>query len=96
MALGVCRAMKKNRLDMTKIPVVGVDATAAGCQSILDGEMQFTVYQSAKGQAEKAIELLAALTSSGDASGIEGLTEDGLTVLVPFEPVTADNVKNYM
>ena len=96
MALGVCRAMKKNRLDMTKIPVVGVDATAGGCQSILDGEMQFTVYQSAKGQAEKAIELLAALTSSGDAKGIEGLTDNGLTVLVPFEPVTADNVKNYM
>ncbi len=96
MALGVCRAMKQHGYDLSKIPVVGVDATAAGCESILAGEMQFTVYQSAKGQGEKAIELLNAIVNKGSANGIEGLTDNGLMVLVPFEPVDATNVKDYM
>lgn len=95
MALGVCRAMKENGYDLTKIPVVGVDATAAGLQSIIDGDMQFTVYQSASGQAQKAIEVVKALITSGTSEGIEGRSEDGLYVWVPFEKVDASNAKDY-
>ena len=96
MALGVVEAMKKAGYDLNKIPVVGVDATAGGCQSIVDGEMQFTVYQSAKGQGEKAIQLAAALATKGTADGIEGLSEDGFYIWVPFEKVDPSNVKDYM
>lgn len=96
MAIGACKALKAAGYDLTKVPVVGVDATEAGCQSILDGDMQFTVYQSATGQAAKAIEAVKELVNSGTADGIEGLSDDGLYIWVPFEKVDANNVKDYM
>ena len=96
MAVGVVQAMKEVGLDPGKIPVVGVDATTEGCQSIIDGGMQFTVYQSATGQGAAAIQTAIALATKGTAKGIEGLTEDGYYVWVPYEPVDASNVKDYM
>ncbi|SDB25485.1 inositol transport system substrate-binding protein [Pseudobutyrivibrio sp. YE44] len=95
MAIGACKALKAAGYDLTKVPVVGVDATAAGLQSILDGDMQFTVYQSAKGQGEKAVQVAKALVTKGSTEGIEGLSEDGLYVWVPFEKVDASNAKQY-
>lgn len=96
MALGACKALKAAGYDLSKVPVVGVDATAAGCQSILDGDMQFTVYQSAAGQASKAIEAVKGLVNNGSIDGIEGASEDELYIWVPFEKVDASNVKDYM
>lgn len=96
MALGAVEALKEAGYDLDKYPVVGVDATVAGCESIAKGEMQFTVYQSADGQAQKAIQLTKALASGGTADGIEGLSEDGFYIWVPFERVDASNVKDYM
>lgn len=96
MALGVVEAMKAAGYDLNKIPVVGVDATAAGCESIAKGEMQFTVFQSAKGQAHMAVQVVEQVVKNGQVEGLEGLTEDGLYVWVPFEPVTSSNVKDYM
>ena len=95
MALGIVAGMKKHKFDLKKIPVVGVDATAAGCQSIADGDMQFTAYQSAAGQGEMSVKTAIALATKGSAKGLEGLNEDGTIVWVPFEPVTAANVKDY-
>ncbi len=96
MAIGACQALKAAGYDLDKIPVVGVDATVAGCQSIVDGDMQFTVYQSAKGQAEMAITVAKDLVKKGAVSDVEGLTDDGMYVWVPFERVDASNVKDYM
>ncbi len=96
MALGVCNVMRERGIDMSKIPVVGVDATVDGCQSILDGEMQFTVYQSATGQGKATIEAVLALVNSGTAANVEGMAADGTHVWVPFEKVDSTNVKNYM
>lgn len=96
MALGAVEALKEAGYDLDKYPVVGVDATVGGCESIANGEMQFTVYQSADGQAEKAIQLTKALASGGTADGIEGKSDDGLYIWVPFERVDASNVSNYM
>ncbi len=95
MATGIVKAMQKHGFDTQEIPVVGVDATAAGCQSIIDGGMQFTAYQSAAGQGEMGIKTAVALATKGSAKGLEGLTDDGTIVWVPFEPVTASNVKDY-
>ena len=95
MALGVCEAMKKHGFDLSKIPVVGVDATEAGCQSIANGDMQFTAYQSAKGQGEMSIKTAIAICKKGTAKDVEGITEDGTTVWVPFEPVDSSNVSSY-
>lgn len=95
MAVGVVRAMQEKGFDTAKIPVVGVDATDAGCQSIREGGMQFTVYQSAVGQGAAAIETSIALVKSGSASGIEGVSKDGLYVWVPYVPVDSKNVDSF-
>ena len=75
--------------------MVGVDATAAGCQSIVDGGMQFTAYQSAAGQGEMGIKTAIALATKGTAKDIGGLNDDGTIVWVPFEPVNSSNVTEY-
>ncbi|MDD6381201.1 MAG: substrate-binding domain-containing protein [Lachnospiraceae bacterium] len=96
MALGAVQALKDNGLDPSKIPVTGCDATPDGCKSIASGGMQYTVFQNAAGQARKAIEIAVALGKGGTAKGISGVTDNLLYGWVPFEPVDASNVKDYM
>ena len=95
MAVGVVRAMQETGYDTAKIPVVGVDATDAGCDSIREGGMQFTVYQSAVGQGAAAIETSIALVKKGSAKGVEGVTKDSLYVWVPYVPVDSKNVNSF-
>ena len=96
MAIGAADYLAEHGYDLSKLPVVGVDATAGGCQSIVDGKMQFTVYQSASGQGSMAIKLAKALATKGTAAGLDGLADDGIYIWVPFEKVDASNVKDYM
>lgn len=96
MALGIVEACKEAGIDLSNLPVLGVDATAAGCEAIKNGEMAFTVYQSGLGQGQKAIETAAAFASGSDGQEIEGITEDGLYVWVPFEKVDSSNVAQYV
>ncbi|MCR5156047.1 MAG: substrate-binding domain-containing protein [Butyrivibrio sp.] len=91
MALGVVQAMNELGIDPAAIPVVGIDATVDGCKSILEGGMQFTVYQSAVGQGASCIETAIALTKKGTAKDVQYVTEDGLYVWVPFAPVDKSN-----
>ncbi len=95
MALGVVEACKNNGIDLSALPVLGVDATAEGCQAIQNGEMAFTVYQSASGQGTAAVETAIALAGGGSAKDIEGLSDDGKYVWVPFEKVDSGNVSQY-
>jgi inositol transport system substrate-binding protein len=95
MAIGVVRAMQEKGYDLSKIPVVGVDATDGGCDSIREGGMQFTVYQSAVGQGAAAIEASIALVKHRSASEVDGVTEDGLYVWVPYIPVDSSNVNSF-
>ncbi|MCR4745796.1 MAG: substrate-binding domain-containing protein [Lachnospiraceae bacterium] len=95
MALGVVEALKKEGIDPSKIPVCGVDATADGCSSIENGEMSFTAFQNADGQALSAIRAAQVISKGGKISSVEGGSEDGKYVWVPFEAVDASNVSQY-
>ena len=96
MALGAINAMKKYGLDYTTIPVCGVDAIEAGCESILAGEMAYTVLQDADLQASRAVEAAIALGGGGTLDNIEGVSEDGKYIWVPFLPVDKSNASDYL
>ena len=87
MALGVIEALKAASVDLTKVPVVGIDATAMACESVKNGEMAMTVFQDAAGQGAKCVEF-AKLAAEGQLTELFGW--------VPFQPVTVDNVDNFM
>lgn len=95
MALGIIEACKENNIDPSSVLILGVDATAEGCQAITDGEMSFTVCQSAAGQGKACIDAVETLLSGGNLADVEYGTENGLYVYVPFEPVSAENVSDY-
>jgi inositol transport system substrate-binding protein len=57
--------------------------------------MDFTVLQSAKGQGERAVEAISIMANGGSISSVEGVTENGKYVWVPFEKVDASNVSSY-
>lgn len=96
MALGAINAMKKYGLDYTTIPVCGVDAIEAGCESILAGEMAYTVLQDADLQASRAVEAAIALGGGGTIDNIEGVSEDSKYIWVPFLPVDKSNASDYL
>ncbi|MGN1176575.1 MAG: substrate-binding domain-containing protein [Roseburia sp.] len=95
MALGVVEACKDENINLSSLPIVGVDATAEGCEAIENGDMAFTVYQSAKGQGEAAIQAAIRLAKGNSVSDMEGVTEDGKYLWVPFERVDENNVGDY-
>lgn len=92
MALGVVEACKKNGISL---PILGVDATADGCEAIRNGDMAFTVYQSGSGQGHAAVDAAIQLAGNGDVKGLEGSSEDGKYVWVDFERVDSSNVSQY-
>ena len=96
MALGAIEAMKEYDLDYTSIPVCGVDAIEDGCTSIQNGEMAFTVLQDAETQAQRAVEAAITLGNGGTITDIEGASEDGKYIWVPFVPVDSSNVSSYL
>lgn len=95
MALGVIKVCEERNIDFSQITILGVDATADGCQAIEDGKMQFTVCQSATGQGEYAVRAAARLAKGQSLDGLEYLSEDEKYVWVPFEKVDISNVKDY-
>lgn len=86
MALGAVEAVRTaNKLD--EIIVVGVDATEEACASIKTGDLKMSVYQNAHDQGYYAIDVAAGL--------VDG-TFDGEDYIIPYVPVTPDNVDEYI
>lgn len=93
---------------ITRVPVIGVDSTPAGQQSIRENKMYATVLQDAIGQSTTAFELVYLVATEGSAigktaGGIKATTEIGeepatdraildQCFLVPFKPVTKSDL----
>lgn len=95
MALGVIEACREADIDLNTLPVLGVDATADGCAAIKSGEMAFTVCQSGTGQGEAAVKAAIRFAKGESLDSLEGVSEDGKYVWVPFEKVDSTNVSQY-
>lgn len=95
MALGVIEVCREAGIDLAALPVLGVDATADGCAAIESGEMAFTVCQSGAGQGEAAVKAAIRFAQGESTDSLEGVSEDGKYVWVPFEKVDSTNVSQY-
>ncbi|MCX4268414.1 MAG: sugar ABC transporter substrate-binding protein [Lachnospiraceae bacterium] len=95
MALGAVEALEEAKTELENIIILGVDASEKGCEAIIDGRMDFTVYQPMSAQIMAAIEAAEKLAVGESIENIEGATKDGKYILLPFEKVDIYNVAQY-
>ncbi len=86
MALGAVQALKSSGFDMKTVVVAGVDATQDALAAMKGGDLDVTVYQSAKGQGEGAVDTVLKIA--------RGQPYEARTA-VPFELVTPANLAEY-
>lgn len=95
MAIGIVNSAKKHGLKFADLPILGVDATEDGLDSIAADEMACTIYQPAVGQGEAAVWAAVQLVHGDSITTLEGAEDNGLYVWVPFEQVTEKNLSSY-
>ena len=95
MALGGLAAFEQAGRSTESVLFLGVDASVGGCQAIAEGRMDFTVYQPTAAQITSAVEAAIRLASGRTISDMEGASEDGKYILIPFEKVDRRNVAQY-
>ncbi|MDO4286916.1 MAG: sugar ABC transporter substrate-binding protein [Eubacteriales bacterium] len=103
MALGAIEACKDAGVEID-FPIVGIDCTKDGAQAIVDGTLAMTVFQNPQGQGIGALTAAYNLINGNPINqGLEqyDLDDDGedysdSIMWIPFEPVTTDNVADYM
>ena len=93
MALGVIAAIKAHGLDPSSILVCGIDASDEARESILAGELAFTVFQDADTQAKRAVEAAKLLATGSTLETIPGISKDRKYIWVDFTPIDASNAK---
>ena len=86
MAIGALEALKA--AGMTDVPVAGLDGTSNAIQLVKDGELAMTVLQNGPAQAHTVVEAVVNLLR--EDVPLESYYD------VPFEPITPDNVDEYM
>lgn len=86
MALGAIQALKASGVDMKDVVVGGVDATQDALNAMEIGDLDVTVYQSAKGQGQGALDTILKIVHD------EPFEQ---RVSIPFKLVTVDQVDNY-
>ncbi|MGM9617358.1 sugar ABC transporter substrate-binding protein [Butyricicoccus sp.] len=103
MALGAVEACKAANIDPAEIPICGIDCTADGAQAVANGDMAMTVFQNPVGQGSAAIQAAINIVEGkalNENTGYElddsGEAYSDSIIWVPFEPVTKDNVADYM
>lgn len=78
-ALGALQAMKAQGLA-GKVPISGQDATAAGCKSIVEGELTMTVYKDVRLLSPMAIDLAIKLAKGEKLDGLKNYSLAELTL----------------
>ena len=103
MACGAIEACQSAGIDPSSFPIVGIDCTKDGAAAVKDGKMLMTVFQDPEGQGTGAVMACINLINGKPINeGTEYALDDSgesysdSIVWVPFEPVTADNVADYM
>ena len=87
MAIGAIQALKAAGISMDDVFVGGIDATADAKAAMKAGDLDVTVFQNAAAQAKGGIDAAIKLSKG------EKLPK---FVVIPFELVTPENLKNYM
>lgn len=103
MAVGAIEACEAAGIDPSSLPIVGVDCTKDGAAAIEAGKLMMSVYQNPIGQGKGAVAVAINLINGKPANdGTEyvkdetGESYSDSVVWIPFEPVNADNVADYM
>lgn len=103
MALGAIEACEAANIDPASFPIVGIDCTKDGAAAVKAGKLAMTVYQNPLGQGRGAVEVAMNLMNGKPANEGTQFTKDesgedysDSIVWIPFEPVTADNVADYL
>ena len=78
-ALGALQAMKAQGLA-GKVPISGQDATAAGCKSIVEGELTMTVFKDVRLLSPMAIDMATALAKGEQIKGLKQYSLAELTL----------------
>ena len=78
-ALGALQALKAQGLA-GKVPISGQDATAAGCKSIVEGELTMTVYKDVRLLTPMAMEMAVKLAKKETIEGLQSYPLAELTL----------------
>lgn len=102
MALGAVEACENAGITID-FPIVGIDCTKDGAAAVESGKMAMTVFQNPEGQGIGAVMACANLIAGkaineGTDYDLDsnGESYSDSIIWVPFEPVTKDNVADYM
>ena len=100
-ALGAIAALQAHGYftdETNTIPVVGVDATAAGCEAIKAGTLLETSLNNPVKLAKSIYKLMYLLENDEEVTtesiGIDGVTVEGHKLLIDYISITADNLED--
>lgn len=106
MALGAVAAMKQAGIDVTKVPVAGIDGVSDAIKAVSKGEMILSIRQDAKTQAQGALDVLLRNLAGADykpqsevwTTYPELTWGDGTAKLysVPWTLVTKENAAEFL
>ncbi len=78
-ALGAIQALKAQKLN-GKVSISGQDATAAGCRSIVDGDLTMTVFKDINKLTPIAVDIAIKLANGEDIEGVKNFSLADLTL----------------
>lgn len=95
MALGALDAYKKKNYTEASYPAVfGIDGTTEALKDVVKGQITGTVFNNARAQADKIMDLSVALARGQDVSAAMGSNEKSF--YIRYEKITKENVDDFL